>query len=352
MAVFGSFRQTLETLLESPSAMPSLSFVTQELLIETILGIMGYREEGAGNAPGVFLLERIDDIGRRLGGLDLIPIGEGPPEAFTIRKALKSCGPLARQRDWAISLQFAPERVLFGVFRCDPHPLAEPSFHRLRSLRGRGRTLIGIQRNGESVIEVRFAGGPVFFFDSSGKKERRCFPSSMSQAFARVVTSEVRPPQRNKLRLFYEKILEDLFTGTHGSLAAILESGKTLPPFLKDGIHLQHPLDPITLFPITQRNHLSAGPHALQAYTHLIRNMLEMDGVTLFDTRGRILGYHAFVLDSGILPPRDSLNGGARSRAFHGMKAVLGPSLRAVLYKSQDGDGEFEDYREDQVKPS
>jgi hypothetical protein len=81
---------------------------------------------------------------------------------------------------------------------------------------------------------------------------------------------------------------------------------------------------------------------SLSDYSRLILAMLEMDGVTLFDTRGRILAYHSFVHDPDPHGFAEGFAGGARSRAFSGMKRVIGHGLYAVLYKSQDGDGEFE----------
>jgi hypothetical protein len=345
MAVFGSPRQTLEVLIENQQREFRIPKLFRELLLEVVLGVVGFREEGSGKAPDVFLMSDLGEIQSRLKGADPIPIGDGPIHSLTVKRALKSCGALTRDRDWSVYLLMDKNRIHYGIFRNSPSPLNEPSFHRLRTLTETPALLIGVQRSGESVVEIRAYGGPVIYFDTSGKKEKRDHPALLIQSVSKAVTRDVPSPLRNKSRRFYEKIMEALFTGPHGCLVAILETGHPPPDLLKDGIHLHPPLDPVKVL----RSHLmkksSETTSALFAYSNLIRNMLETDGVTIFDTRGRIVSYHAFVLDPGVSTSYLDLTGGARSRAYLRMKTVLGSRLYAVLYKSQDGDGEFKAFR-------
>ncbi len=345
MAVFGSPRQTLEELIHNQQREFRIPKPFRELLLEVVLGVVGFREEGSGKAPDVFLMSDLAEIQTRLKGADPIPIGEGPFHSLTVKKALKSCGPLTRDRDWAVYLLMDQDRIRYGIFRNSPSPLHEPSFHRLRTVAESDTLLIGVQRSGESVVEIRAFGGPVIYFDTSGKKEKRDHPALLIQSVSKAVSRDAPPPLRNKLRRFYEKIMEALFTGPHGCLIAILEAGHPPPELLKDGIHLHPPLDPVQVLSAHLTRKSSETTSALFAYSNLIRNMLETDGVTIFDTRGRIISYHAFVLDPGVSASYLDLTGGARSRAYLRMKTALGSRLYAVLYKSQDGDGEFEAYR-------
>jgi hypothetical protein len=342
MAVFGSPRQTLEALIQEQQHGFQLSKPHLELLLEVVLGVVGYREEGSGKAPDVFLLLNLGEIESHLKGADPISIGQGPFQSLTVKKALKSCGPLTRDRDWAVYMLLEPSRIQYGIFRNAPVPLSEPSFHRLRTLGSPSPLLIGVQRSGESVVEIRSSGGPVIYFDTSGKKEKRDYPALLVQSITKAMTRDVPPPIRSRLRRFYEKIMEDLFTGPHGSLIAVLEAGHPPPDLLRDGIHLHPPLDTSSVLRTHLKKKTAESTSALFAHSNLIRNMLETDGVTIFDTRARIISYHAFVLDPGVSVSHLDLTGGARSRAYVRMKSALGNRLHAVLYKSQDGDGEFE----------
>lgn len=63
-----------------------------------------------------------------------------------------------------------------------------------------------------------------------------------------------------------------------------------------------------------------------------------VDGIILFDKKGRLLGYNYFVN----LPTEKGLVGGARKRAFSSLKKKLGKGLVATFMQSQDGWTDFE----------
>jgi len=61
--------------------------------------------------------------------------------------------------------------------------------------------------------------------------------------------------------------------------------------------------------------------------------MLHHDGVTVFSSKGKVLGYHVFVKPDG--SEKEEIVGGARTRAFEVLK--LSNVFESCFYKSQDG---------------
>ena len=342
MVVFASARQTLEALIRAHRPDLGVPVEQQALLTESVLSVATYREEGSVTSPNVFITADPDDIIRRLRGADPLVIGEGPVDAQTVRRAIKFCGPLTLRRDWAVFLHPEANRIRYGIFRSDPDPLGDPCFHRLRILKNHGKLLIGIQRTGEALIEIRAPAGAAIYFDSSGKAEHRDQPPFLIDAFTKSITRDVNPPRRNKYREFYEKIIEELFSGARGSLIAVLEAGHIPPDALNDGIFLPQFFDPGPLLEQYLRRRSPTSSRALSSHANLILSMLEMDGITMMDTTGKVIAFHVFVSEVNGNHQLHEQSGGARSRAFSNLKALIGKGIYAVLYKSQDGEAEFE----------
>jgi hypothetical protein len=73
----------------------------------------------------------------------------------------------------------------------------------------------------------------------------------------------------------------------------------------------------------------------------LLHGLLQSDGIVAFNETGQITAYRVFYK-----PPKGSedaskakatVSGGARRRAFEGVSALVGPSLKSALFRSQDG---------------
>ena len=342
MAFFVSFRSMIEGWVPRFTRLFPEIHNIDSVLTEMILGVSSYREEGTRHVPMVFLTTSLPVIFKKLKGNDLIQIGEGTVAPLTVRSALKSCGPLTQNQEWAIYILIENSKINYGIFRTDLFPLHESSFQRLRLLRDDGTPIVGVQRVGETIVEVRSASGNFFYLDSSGQIEATQNPSLLIHQFVRAVTRDVEHRLKKRIEAFYDRIAVELFTSNHGSLAAIVEYGNPLPEYFKDGIILNERLG---LTPAVNRHvkyRDEGSTLCLAAHGSLIQKMLEMDGVTVFDTMGSVLAYNCFVRDLSQASDHGIRLGGARKRAYEILKSKLGIDLIAALYKSQDGHGECE----------
>jgi hypothetical protein len=83
----------------------------------------------------------------------------------------------------------------------------------------------------------------------------------------------------------------------------------------------------------------------LQAAESILRGMINSDGVVVFGSSGTILAFRVFMkaneCERGMLPEK----GGGRRRTYELMKVRTGDTLRAALFRSQDGETQCEGER-------
>ena len=336
-----SFRPILETLTREYSRSFQDPDRIASILAETIAGISGYREEGAKISPMVFLTRDLTSLLISIKGNDAIPIGSGPLEPATIRSILKVCGPLGAGHEWAIFvlLEESTETIHYGVFRTDRFPLHESSFQRLRTMKEPIAIVIGIQKIGENLIEIRDGGGRFHYIDSSGILEMTQNPTLMISHWVASVTENAPPNLKIKMESFYHRIAIDLISLTHGTLAAIIPAGSHYPNFLRDGVVMNEKFGLVRAIHRYVKYRDEAATLSLSSYGALIRKMMSMDGITVFDSSGEVLAYNCFIHEPRDPSQAQAVLGGARKRAFELLSSHLGAELSCVLYRSQDGYG-------------
>jgi hypothetical protein len=333
-----SFRPALaDKLAPLARALGASSAAATEMLVEAVVQVSSFREEGYPLAPLVFVGRTQEEVLGAVNGSHPVLLGAGECSVEQVRLALKSCAPLAEGRQWAILLLVAGEQLQFGVFCTDRSPLRVTSFEAIRLLPPAAPPLVGITQLGESIVEVRGPGGANLFFDFSGGADLASNPMRVLKDFVQAVTRDVAPGLRPQLEAFYYRIAVEVVSGAHGALVAVLDAQQQVPDFLSDGLWLASPIDLGTLALRYEAEHSERDALALSAYNNLFRRMVGMDGITVFDSRGRLLGYNCFIRQQVIGSPARKVVGGARRRAFEVLCGELGRTLSAALYRSRDG---------------
>ncbi|MBF5046559.1 hypothetical protein FGE12_29350 [Aggregicoccus sp. 17bor-14] len=315
--------------------------VGTEVLVEAVVQVSSFHEEGFPLAPVVFIGRGLEELLQAVHGTHPVLLGSGVVSLECVRLALRSCAPLAEGRQWAIVLLVGEGQLQFGVFCTDRSPLRVTSFEALRTLPADAPPLVGITSLGERVVGVRGPGGANLFFDFSGTAHLESgSPMRVLADFVEAVTRDVPEPLRPQLRAFYYRIGVEVVSGAHGALVAVLDARAQAPDFLSDGLWLAEPLDLTALALRYEAEHGERDALGLIAYGSLYRRMIGMDGITVFDSRGRLLGYNCFIRQQVIGQPARKVVGGARRRAFEVLCGEVGHSLAAALYRSRDGAAE------------
>lgn len=326
------------THLDGPS---NLSIDT---LTEIIIVLSNYQEEGVSLFPVVFISNDFKSILPSLHGNDLLNIGTGDISASTIQTAFKKCAPIAEGRQWAIAIEVNDNILTYGLFRTEQSPLTPTAFERLRLTQNKSLNLIGITRHGGNFIEVRSSNGEFHYIDILGKQEEANNPPRLIRNFLKTVVKDAPEDLKIKLNAFYYRIVVDLLHANHGTLVAVIAHDKPIPDFFSDGTLFKEPVDVLNAISLFSHDGDNEAYQRLYSYGELFKRMTNMDGITLISTNGAILGYNCFIQNSilNYRPNPKNVTGGARRRAFEVMCSFLGDSLKAVLYRSQDGHSSFE----------
>lgn len=96
---------------------------TEEGLLDLVVALSHYTEEGHSLFPQVVLCDDLDTTLGLLQCSDPLRIGFGPRGSSTIALALKQCAPLARG-GWVIYVQRLHRKMDYGVFRSPSSPTA------------------------------------------------------------------------------------------------------------------------------------------------------------------------------------------------------------------------------------
>lgn len=107
---------------------------------------------------------------------------------------------------------------------------------------------------------------------------------------------------------------------------------------MKDAVPLSPLLDFQAAFSEFQTANTAGSILSLQRCEELLQGFLRCDGMIVFDTCGRVIAYRVFFRPMGkVASDADGVVGGARRRAFEGVKDLVGKKLTSVLFRSQDG---------------
>lgn len=313
-----------------------------EALAEALTGIARHKEEGKRLFPTVFLTRDLGGLLAAVGGGDPLRLGQGPIGGATVARALKQCAPLGEGRSWVMFLLIEGESLKYGVFRTTGSTIEPTAFERLRSSRTERPTTLGIVQLADNVLEVRGSDSFYRYVHLSGATPEATMPMDVVREFLRALVRDVPADLREPMARFYYRVLIDVIQNWHGALAVVMRPGCSLPAALGDGVFFDAPVD---LAAVVGRyrdepSHTTAAE--LEAQTNLIRGMLGADGVLVFRSDGRLLGYNVFVRHEGELLLSAQAVGGARFRTFEYLRRLVGAEVVSAFYRSQDGTARVE----------
>jgi hypothetical protein len=198
--------------------------------------------------------------------------------------------------------------------------------------------IIGLSRLGRSFIEVRSGVGLFQFVNMMGDHEETMNPKEMIRRLMKVATQDAPAHLKTHLQSFYYRLGADILHSNHGTLLAVIPHQKGVPTLFRDGILLEQKISVLAgVSKLLESNNREA-LQQLVAWNQLIRRMTSMDGITVLDSCGAIIGYNCFVKDSTLdTQETGTITGGARRRAYDVLRSYLGKQISGVIYKSQDG---------------
>lgn len=318
---------------------------TQGALVELVVALSRYQEEGVTLYPKFVICDDLDLALRLLQGTEAIPVGQGPREPTTIRAALKKCAPLARG-GWAGFIHRTKDQFRFGVFREPSSPTSLDIRDTISSLSDATGQVVLVQQLAEKVVELVGASGAHLVVHLSAVRDNQPSPLDSLERLADLVTTDLPADIHEPVAAFLRTTLAGALRRGHGTLVAVVKD--QVPSNIGgDAVHLVSPVDIAAAI----HAHLEA-PTAdtlarINAYAQFVEGVLATDGIAVFRTCAQIVAYNWFVR------PRESADalpseivGGARRRAHDVLCGLVDSGqLVAAFFRSSDGGSEF--YRGD-----
>jgi hypothetical protein len=311
---------------------------TAEGIFEIINLIADYQEEGKVLFPEVIITNELDL-------LKTIPdykveIGSYTLEREAFRKIVKDCAPLCT-REWVIYGEIKDGRLRYGI-TCAELTETTPSLYNQTvgdlKLDLTGCTVAYIHNIGKKTVELKGLRSSVVVSLSLADPEEISLNEVGS--LARHICYSLDGPMQAIAKNYFEKILAEGFKGGHGNLIGVVEDKpqaiERLKAILPDGLYLPNPIDLIEILQTFEADKSAINSVALRQHAAVIKSMCNNDGIAIFTTTGKLIGYHIIILGDFLKPEiKTSITGGARSLAFYNLKHC-GVFVFGFM-KSQDG---------------
>lgn len=314
---------------------------TSELIAGMVSQLAAYTEEGVPMSPSVFICSSVSQLVQLAGVGEHIPLSANVPLESAGAKILKDAAPLCFGH-WRIFVERSPDGQLcsYGVFCGTSDPSSLTIDEVVLDAYDESFPVIRISQSATNKVEVRSnAGDGIEFRFNNDRDTEEITVHQHVRQLAEAISSKIER-HRELFTGYIDRVLSTAIKDCHGTLIAVVPStGAGLPAEFSDIVRLETPFHLYDRF----RLHIDEGKSAasvsrLQAASELVSGFIDSDGITVFNDAGYVVGYRAFIRSAN---PEAPVTGGARSRAFGSMKAMVGLSLFAAFFRSQDGRTDF-----------
>ncbi|MBS9718511.1 hypothetical protein ACFFUT_09210 [Pseudohalocynthiibacter aestuariivivens] len=311
---------------------------SQDLLSYLAGALLSYKEEGVEFLPSIVLCNSVDEFLTAFPGSIHHVIGEANLASEAGPRILKDCAPLSGT-NWYIYIERdeGNDKVRYGVFTYFKTPTAIPLHEGVGINPDQFSVLI--RKASTNTIDIRGSRGHGLILLFSTLRELSNSEEPISKFADKCGTQIENEKLQTEFSLYFFRLLDALLTSCHGT---ILVCGNELDfeaaIELQDAVHVEPLLDFFSAFSELKTTNSAESILSLQQCEELLKGFLRCDGIIVMDGLGRVSAYRVF------FRPADAANdaneqvvGGARRRAFEGLKPLVGTQLDCILFRSQDG---------------
>ena len=316
-----------------------LPMATPGVLVDLIVRLVRYQEEGVRLSPRVYLTDNIDLLINMLPEGEKLRLSSTTADSVGIESMLKICAPLA-VGEWNIFGHQYAERMNFGIFRGSGSPISVGVDEVVLTDQDEA-IVIKAHQVAEECVQIANSKGSLHHVFFNDRKEDSLPPLQYIENLIRSITRRVNDGEKEAVQVFLTKALMAALPKTHGCILAVTSMNRPPKILSDDAVFLAEPIDfPSLIRKLKNNKNVDGSLYLLEKKAEIFEGMLRSDGITLFDQSGRLLGYRCFIRLSG----RSGVVGGARRRAFEALKTHLGRrGLSAAFMQSHDGWTDFEE---------
>ncbi len=309
---------------------------SQNLLGFLAGALLNYRDEGVEFSPAVVICDKLENFLRAFPGSVAHTIGNALLDPSSGPRILKDCGPLS-STSWFIFIERVGDgRVRYGVFTYFRLPSAIPLHEGIAI--DTTQFCILLRKTSSNSIEIRGAKGNRLTLIFSTVREAVTSGAPIEKFASSCCAGINEDGKRADFQVYFARLLESALTISHGTIL-LCSNGLDLAavPELQDAVPVSPLLDFYAAFSEFQSANTAGSILTLQRCEELLQGFLRCDGMIVFDTEGRVVAYRVFYRATEGGGTATPIVGGARRRAFEGVKGLVGEQLLSILFRSQDG---------------
>lgn len=313
-------------------------------LLDFISSACLYEEEGRKIRPSLIIGNNLlnEHLSKILQATVLCFIKDNKSETH-LKKRLKSLIPFC-DNGWRILISFDSNIVSYGIIRNFNGPtglnlkdlLSDLSIDDIQTLK-LNYILIDIINNFSLMLKGNADTLKIDFKLS----ESDDYDEKYLDCFCNDVISAVESDKR-KLKIAFMKIINLFSKKLHGCICLVIKNNYNLPDdVLQDGVFLPTPIDICSILTeeLNEDSKEISGIVSVYekyyAFTGIMLEMLNFDGITIIDNKGRLIAYNVFV--NSEINTNNAVSGGARKRAAEFLCNQKNPNYLGVYFQSQDG---------------
>lgn len=327
-----------ETLINIETFLKSLNFPVSQVICEGLVTVVNmisdYHEEGTVLNPDILLISK-DTFFQTLPCQHHIVLQTEEINEKSFSMAVKMCAPLA-ENGWNMYLLLLDESHLqYGIVNVALTQMSVSLFNQVIETPQELAVCAYIRNIGNKVVELNSISNHCVIALNLNSYETKM--EEELEKLTNVILKDIAkdfPIKEASITYIKDMFIEALNHG-HGNLIAVTDNIEQIKAegHLRGGIFLSDEIDFVKLLFDNNQQKSDQTATTLNAFTQLAISMLNFDGITIFNSKGCIVGYH-FIVDNSAAVDK-TIVGGARTRAFEALTQTNG--ITACLMKSQDG---------------
>lgn len=209
---------------------------TEEALLELVVALSHYTEEGHSLFPQVVVCDDIDITLSMLQCSDRLKVGDGPRAQATMAQALKRCAPLARG-GWVLYILRLETTMEFGVFRSPSSPTALDIRDTVLALAQEGENvhIIVASQLAEKAVELVGGASGVLHVHFSGIPDDAPSAQGALALLSEACCKDVPYGEKEQVTSFMRSSLSTAVQQCHGTLIGLQAVGD-VAGFGADGV--------------------------------------------------------------------------------------------------------------------
>ncbi len=318
----------------------SNDLVSDKLLhqfFEFVPNLFNYEEEGEKLNFDILFIDDLDSRKHSLPSYLFQSIASHDEKNLNIKKIIKSIAPFSLN-GWNMYISIAPNKYEFGIYK---------NFGGVDSL-----DIDSILSKNEFIEIIKMDKNKLLFRNSLDnftlhisvlKEEKYLDKKKNIITLVENFTSEVTHEYKQK---FIKSISNSLFHNMekiHGTIIIIQDKNIQIDDFVQKGILFDTPINLFEEY-LNYITNCSMDENIAERYysfTGILSMILNIDGITMINNSGEILGYNIFIDNKDV--DTSSVTGGARKRAAFSIENSKVNGLIGMYFQSHDGDNYYKD---------